>query len=59
MAGDFIQRWMPGAKMVHLPSLGESLAMTDLLGGQVRVVFATSGSSLEYAKASTVRALAL
>jgi tripartite-type tricarboxylate transporter receptor subunit TctC len=48
-----------GVKMVHLPYRGESLAMTDLLGGQVQVVFATSGSSLEYAKAGTVRALAV
>src|SRR5262245_15639071 len=37
-----------GIKMVHLPYRGESLAMTDLLGGQVQVVFATTGSSLSY-----------
>ena len=46
-------------KMVHLPYRGESLAMTDLLGGQVRVVFATTGSAIEYAKAGTVRVLAV
>jgi tripartite-type tricarboxylate transporter receptor subunit TctC len=48
-----------GIRMVHLPYRGESLAMTDLLGGQVQVVFATTGSSIEYAKAGTVRALAV
>ncbi len=46
-------------KMVHLPYRGESLAMTDLLGGQAQVVFATTGSAIEYAKAGTVRVLAV
>jgi tripartite-type tricarboxylate transporter receptor subunit TctC len=58
MAGELF-KMDAGVKMVHLPYRGESLAMTDLLGGQVQVVFATSGSSLEYAKAGTVRALAV
>jgi tripartite-type tricarboxylate transporter receptor subunit TctC len=48
-----------GVKMVHLPYRGESLAMTDLLGGQVQVVFATTGSAISYAKAGTVRTLAV
>jgi tripartite-type tricarboxylate transporter receptor subunit TctC len=48
-----------GIKMVHLPYRGESLAMTDLLGGQVQVAFATTGSAISYAKAGTVRALAV
>jgi tripartite-type tricarboxylate transporter receptor subunit TctC len=50
---------LTGTKMVHLPYRGESLAMTDLLGGQAQVVFATSGSALAYAKAGTVRSLAV
>jgi tripartite-type tricarboxylate transporter receptor subunit TctC len=58
MAGELF-KMDAGVKMVHLPYRGESLAMTDLLGGQVQAVFATSGSSLEYAKAGTVRALAV
>ena len=58
MAGELF-KMDTGIKMIHLPYRGESLAMTDLLGGQVQVVFATSGSSLEYAKAGTVRALAV
>jgi tripartite-type tricarboxylate transporter receptor subunit TctC len=48
-----------GTSMVHLPYRGESLAMTDLLGGQVQVVFATTGSAIAYAKAGTVRTLAV
>ena len=58
MAGELL-KMDAGVKMVHLPYRGESLAMTDLLGGQVQVVFATSGSSIEYARAGTVRALAV
>ena len=58
MAGALFQM-LTGTKMVHLPYRGESLAMTDLLGGQVQVVFATTGSGLSYVKAGTVRALAV
>lgn len=50
---------LTGTKMVHLPYRGESLAMTDLLGGQVQTVFATTGSAIAYAKAGTVRTLAV
>jgi tripartite-type tricarboxylate transporter receptor subunit TctC len=50
---------LTGTGMVHLPYRGESVAMTDLLGGQVQVVFATTGSALAYAKAGTVRTLAV
>jgi tripartite-type tricarboxylate transporter receptor subunit TctC len=50
---------LTGSRLVHLPYRGESLAMTDLLGGQVQVVFATTGSAITYAKAGSVRALAV
>jgi tripartite-type tricarboxylate transporter receptor subunit TctC len=33
--------------------------MTDLIGGQVQLVFATTGSSLPYVKAGKLRALAV
>jgi tripartite-type tricarboxylate transporter receptor subunit TctC len=58
MAGALFQM-LTGTSMVHLPYRGESLAMTDLLGGQVQVVFATTGSGLSYVKAGNVRALAV
>ena len=58
MAGELF-KMLTGIKMVHLPYRGESLAMTDLLGGQVQVVFATTGSAIAYVKAGTVRALAV
>ena len=46
---------MTAVRMVHLPYRGKSLAVSDLLGGQAQA----SGSSIEYAKAGTVRPLAL
>jgi tripartite-type tricarboxylate transporter receptor subunit TctC len=58
MAGELFMM-LTGTRMVHLPYRGESLAMTDLLGGQTQVVFATSGSSIVYAKAGNVRTLAV
>lgn len=58
MAGSLFMM-LTGVHMVHLPYRGESLAMTDLLGGQVQVVFATAGSAISYAKAGTVRTLAV
>src|SRR4051794_19840191 len=41
---------LTGTKMVHVPYRGESLAMTDLLGGQAQAAFATTGSAISYAK---------
>jgi tripartite-type tricarboxylate transporter receptor subunit TctC len=58
MTGELFM-FMTGVKMLHLPYRGESLAMTDLLAGQAQVVFATTGSAIEFAKAATVRPLAV
>jgi tripartite-type tricarboxylate transporter receptor subunit TctC len=58
MAGELFMM-LTGVRMVHLPYRGESLAMTDLLGAQVQLVFATTGSALAYVKAGTIRALAV
>ena len=58
MAGQLFMM-LTGTRMVHLPYRGELLVMTDLLGGQVQVVFATTGSAIAYAKAGTVRTLAV
>ena len=46
VAGELFQM-MTGIKMVHVPYRGEAPALTDLLGGQVQVVFATTGSSID------------
>ena len=44
--------------MIHVPYRGLAPAMTDLLGGQVQVIFGAVTSSIEYIKAGKLRALA-
>jgi tripartite-type tricarboxylate transporter receptor subunit TctC len=52
-------KMMSGVKMVHVPYRGEALALADLLGGQVQIVFATIGSSIAYIRAGQLRPLAI
>jgi tripartite-type tricarboxylate transporter receptor subunit TctC len=49
---------MAGIKFTHVPYRGEALALTDLIAGNAQVMISTTGSSLQYAKAGTLRALA-
>jgi tripartite-type tricarboxylate transporter receptor subunit TctC len=48
-----------GLKMIHVPYRGTALAVTDLLAGNVTMVFADPISALEHIKAGTLRALAV
>jgi tripartite-type tricarboxylate transporter receptor subunit TctC len=48
-----------GVDMLHVPYRGAAPALTDLLGGQVQVMFAAMASVIEYIKAGTLRALAV
>jgi tripartite-type tricarboxylate transporter receptor subunit TctC len=50
---------MAGIKMTHVPYRGAGPAITDLLGGQVQVMFAAMPSAFEYVKAGRLRALAV
>jgi len=50
---------MSGAPMLHVPYRGAAPALTDLIGGQVQVVFSAVPSTVEYIKADKVRALAV
>jgi tripartite-type tricarboxylate transporter receptor subunit TctC len=50
---------MTGVDMVHVPYKGSAPSLTDLLGGQVQVSFATMPSSIEYIKTGRLRALAV
>jgi tripartite-type tricarboxylate transporter receptor subunit TctC len=50
---------MAGIKAIHIPYRGEALAMTDMIGGQVQMMLATSSGVAEHVKASRLRALAV
>ena len=50
---------MTGVEMVHVAYKGSAPSLTDLLGGQVQVSFATMPSSIEFIKAGKLRALAV
>ena len=50
---------MSGAPMLHVPYRGAAPALTDLIGGQVQVIFSAVPSTVEYIKAGKVRALAV
>jgi tripartite-type tricarboxylate transporter receptor subunit TctC len=50
---------MTGAKMQHVPYRGAAPAVTDLLGGQVQVIFDNMPSILQHVRAGSVRALAV
>jgi tripartite-type tricarboxylate transporter receptor subunit TctC len=49
---------MAGVDMVHVPYRGVAPTMTDLLGGQVQVLFANPAQSIQYMHAGKLRALA-
>jgi tripartite-type tricarboxylate transporter receptor subunit TctC len=48
---------MTGTKMIHVPYRGAAPALTDLLAGQVQVLFDNLFTSLEHIKAGKLRAL--
>ena len=52
-------KMMTGINMVHVPYRGAAPALTDLLGGQVQVYFATTPASIEYIRSGKLRALAV
>ena len=58
IAGELF-KMMTGINMVHVPYRGGAPALTDLLGGQVQVLFATMASSIEFIKDGKLRALAV
>jgi tripartite-type tricarboxylate transporter receptor subunit TctC len=50
---------MTGVSMVHVPYRGNAPAVTDLIAGQVQVMFADTPSSIEHVRAGKLRALAV
>ena len=58
MAGELF-KMMTGTDMLLVSYRGGAPALTDLLGGQVQVMFPTIVSSIEYIRAGRLRALAV
>jgi tripartite-type tricarboxylate transporter receptor subunit TctC len=51
-------RSMTGARMLHVPYRGGAQALTDVLGRQVQIYFATIADAMEHIRAGRLRALA-
>jgi tripartite-type tricarboxylate transporter receptor subunit TctC len=52
-------KMMAGVNLIHVPYRGSALALTDLLGGQVQVMFDTTPASIGHIRAGQIRALAV
>jgi tripartite-type tricarboxylate transporter receptor subunit TctC len=58
MAGELF-KMMAGVNLVHIPYRGQGPALTDLLGGDVQVLFATAPGTTDYIRTGRLRALAV
>jgi tripartite-type tricarboxylate transporter receptor subunit TctC len=58
MAGELF-KMTAGVDMVHVPYRGTGPAITDLLGGQVQVLFSGIPEAIEHVRAGKLRALAV
>ncbi len=58
MSGELFKA-MAGVNMTHVPYRGLAPALTDLLGGQVQVLFDSINTSIEHIRAGRLRALAV
>jgi len=58
VAGELF-KMMTGVDMVHVPYRGAGPALTDLLGGQVQIMFDNMASSVEHVRSGKLRGLAV
>ena len=58
MSGELFQM-MTGTKMTHVPYRGGALALTDLVGGQVQVMFDNIPTAAEFVRSGQLRGLAV
>jgi tripartite-type tricarboxylate transporter receptor subunit TctC len=58
LAGELFDS-LAAVKMVHIPYKGGGPALTDLLGGQVQLMFATMPAAMPHVKAGKLRAIAV
>jgi len=50
---------MAGVKLVHVPYKGGRPAMSDLVGGQVNLIFATTASAIPHLKSGRIKGIAV
>ncbi len=58
MAGELFNA-MAGVKMTHIAYRGQGPALSDLIGGQVQILFAAAPGTADFIKAGSLRALAV
>jgi tripartite-type tricarboxylate transporter receptor subunit TctC len=58
MAGELFNV-MAGVRMIHVPYRGQGPALSDLLGGQVQVLFAATPGTVDYVRTGKLRGLAI
>src|SRR5262249_1974143 len=58
MAGELF-KMLTGVEMVHVPYRGTAPALTDLIGGQVQVIFSPMPASIEFIRTGALRPLAV
>ncbi|HSV22694.1 MAG TPA: tripartite tricarboxylate transporter substrate binding protein [Xanthobacteraceae bacterium] len=56
LAGELFQA-MTGTKLVHVPYRGEAFALSDMISGQVQVMFDTLSAALPHIRSGALRAL--
>ena len=58
LAGELFKA-MAGVNILHVPYKGVTVALNDLIGGQVQMMFATAGASAPHIRSGRIRALAV
>ena len=51
--------YMTGVSMLHVPYRGQGPALSDLIGGQVQILFAAAPGTVDYIRSGKLRALAV